>query len=164
MYRRLWIALNLSLVVTIFVYIWFFRPHDSSTIILGQIMAQMGILLFITNVNMYFIFLVIRKTPQRKVKVSLAKFSRKMMKGHIKIAVSGAILIVIHAWIMMNQFGSILGYDHMKLLSGYLAICFLTVTFFSGFLRHKKSSGYRRKFHLGSAMIFAVVFLFHLFF
>ncbi len=164
MYRRLWIALNLFLVVSTFVYIWFFRPHDSSTIILGQIMAQMAILLFIVNVNMYFVFLVIRKTPQRKVKISLAKFSRWMMKGHIKIAVSGAILIVIHALIMLNQFGPTLGYGHMKLLSGYLAICLLTVTLYTGFLRHKKSSGYRRKFHLASAMTFAVVFLFHLFY
>lgn len=164
MYRRLWIAANLFLVVSTIFYIWFFRPHDSSTIIMGQILAQIGILLFIINVNMYFILLVIRKSPQRKVKVSLAKFSRRMMKGHIRIAVSGTILIVFHAWIMFNKIGATLGYYHLKLVSGYLAIFFLAITLFSGYLRHKKSSGYRRKFHLGSAMIFALAFLIHLFY
>ena len=164
MYRRSWFAVNLFLITLTFVYIWFFRSHDSSTIIMGQVLAQIGIILFIINVNMYFILLVIRKTPQRNIKISLAKFSRRMMKWHIRIAVSGTIFIVFHAWIMFNKIGATLGYNHLKLVSGYMSIFFLSITLLSGYLRHKRSSGYRRKFHLISAMTFAVMFLFHLFY
>ena len=164
MYSRFWIAVNIFLISLSFVYIWFFRSHDSSTIVMGQVLAQIGILLFIINVNMYFILLVIRKTPQRNIKISLAKFSRKMMKWHIRIASSGTIFIVFHAWIMINTIGATLGYNHLKLVSGYMSIFSLSITLLSGYLRHKKASGYRRKFHLISAMTFAVISLFHLFY
>jgi hypothetical protein len=85
------------------------------------------------------------------------------MKWHIKIGVAGAIVITGHALINFNQFGPLIGYTHLKLLSGYLAISLLSVTLIAGYLRHKKASGFRRKFHLIAAMSFLVTFLLHMF-
>lgn len=163
MYHRLWLIANTVLVIILIIYIWIVSPHDSSSVVLAQLLAQIAVILFIVNVNMYFIFLVIRNTSQRKVKIRLAKFSRALMKWHIKIGVSATILILAHALINLSKVGPVIGFTHVKLLSGYLAILVLSMTLFAGFLRHKKSSGFRRKFHLTSAMIFLVVFLVHIF-
>jgi hypothetical protein len=112
---------------------------------------------------MYFIFLVIRRTKQRNVKIQLAKFSRLMMKWHIKIAVVGAIIIGGHAIINLFEAGHLIGYIHLKMVSGYFALCLLFVTLTAGYLRHRKASGFRRKFHLVTSMAFALIFLFHMF-
>ncbi|MCC3357676.1 hypothetical protein [Bacillus sp. REN16] len=159
----MWIFFNVLLVISTFIYIWMFRTHDSQIITLGQVFAQIAIILFIVNVNMYFIFLVIRRTKVRKLKITLAKMSRYMMKSHIKLAIIGTILIVFHGGIMLVNLGEAAGYMNPKILSGILAILSLGVTLFAGYLRHKKSSGLRRKFHYTTAFIFTIVFLVHLF-
>jgi len=159
----IWIFLNALLVISTFIYIWIFRSHDSQIVTLGQVFAQIAIILFIVNVNMYFIFLVIRRTKVRKLKIALAKISRKMMKSHIKLAIIGTILIVFHGGIMLVKLGELIGYTNPKMISGMLAILFLAITLFAGYLRHKKSSGFRRKFHYTTAFLFTFLFLFHLF-
>jgi hypothetical protein len=159
----IWILLNALLVISTFIYIWIFRSHDSQIVTLGQVFAQIAIILFIVNVNMYFIFLVIRRTKVRKLKITLAKISRQMMKSHIKLAIIGTILIVFHGGIMLVKLGELIGYTNPKMISGLLSILFLTITLFAGYLRHKKSSGFRRKFHYTSAFLFTFLFLLHLF-
>jgi hypothetical protein len=116
------------------IYIWVFRPHQSSFIVISQFLAQTAILLFFINLNMYFIFLVIRKTSVRKVKVQLAKFSRKMMKWHIPIAILGTTVIVGHAAINLSVLGPVVSYVHVKFLSGYFAFFLLLITLFAGYL------------------------------
>ncbi|GHI00722.1 hypothetical protein [Neobacillus kokaensis] len=128
----------------------------------GQILAQVGIILFLININMYFIFLVIRKTSVRQVKIRLAKFSRHFMKWHIPIAIWGTVVIVGHAIINLTQIGPLIGFTHLKLLTGYLAFAMLCPTLFAGWLRHKKASGFRRKFHLTTAMTFLGIFVIHM--
>jgi hypothetical protein len=155
--------MNIVLIIGSIIYIWFFREHDSSLIVISQLLAQIAIILFFININMYFIFLVIRKSSQRKIKILLAKFSRVMMKWHIKIAVLATMIIVGHALINLFQIGPVIGFVHLKLLTGYLAIILLAVTLYAGYMRHKKASGFRRKFHLISAMIFLVCFIIHMF-
>ncbi|WP_077617622.1 hypothetical protein [Bacillus sinesaloumensis] len=159
----IWIFLNALLVISTFIYIWIFRTHDSHIVTLGQGFAQVAIILFIINVNMYFIFLVIRRTKVRKLKITLARLSRLMMKSHIKLAIVGTILIVFHGGIMFFKIGGVIGYGHPKIISGIVAILFLKVTLLAGYLRHKKSSGRRRKFHYTTAFLFTLMFLVHIF-
>jgi hypothetical protein len=161
--HKLWIAVNSSLIVFSFIYIWFFRHHDSNLVILAQFLAQMAMILFLVNINMYFIFLVIRKSSVRQVKIRLAKFSRVMMKWHISIAVTATTIIIGHAVINLYEITPVVGFGNLKLISGYLAISILFLTLSAGYLRHKKSSGFRRKFHLTTAMVFFLVFLIHMF-
>lgn len=159
----IWLTVNIIFIVASAIYIWLFRSHTSTIITVGQLFAQVGIILFLININMYFIFRVIRRSKVRKLKIYLAKMSRKMMKAHIPIATLGTVMIVFHSCIMLLQVGEIIGYTHSKLVSGYGAILFLCMTLFAGYLRHKKATGFRRKFHLSSAVFFAVVFTIHLF-
>jgi hypothetical protein len=132
-------------------------------VVVSQFLGQAAILLFFININMYFIFLVIRKTSLRNVKIRLAKFSRQMMKFHIPIALLGTILILGHAGINLKVLGPIFGYTHLKLVSGYFSFLFLLIVLYAGYLRHLKASGFRRKFHLVSAMVFFAMFLLHMF-
>jgi hypothetical protein len=158
-----WIIINGLFIIGSVLYIWGVHSYDSTVILLGKLLAQLAILLFLINVNMYFIFLVIRKSKVRNVKVALSKLSRKMMRAHIPIALAGTSLIALHAGIMLFQLGEIIGFFHPKMITGYFAIFMLALTLFAGVLRHKKASGFRRKFHLTTAMIFAGVFIIHLF-
>lgn len=135
----IWLLLNALFIIATFIYIWIFRSNDSQIVTMGQVFANIAIILFIVNVNMYFIFLIIRRTKVRKLKIALAKISRTMMKSHIKLAIIGTILIVFHGGIMLVKLGEIIGYTHTKIISGVLAILFLTITLFAGYLRHKKS-------------------------
>lgn len=163
MHHRLWIAVNSILITFSMIYIWFFRPHDSSLVITAQFLGQIAMFLFLININMYFIFLVIRKTSVRKVKIRLAKFSRVMMKWHIFIALTATTIIIGHAAINLYEIGPAVGFTNLKLSSGYLAFSLLFVTLVAGYRRHKKASGFRRKFHLTTAMIFFLLFLIHMF-
>jgi hypothetical protein len=162
-YHKVWMILNVILIIGSLVYIWVFRPHDSTLIVTSQLLAQIAMILFLINVNMYFIFLVIRKTSQRKIKISLAKFSRHFMKWHIKIALTATFIIIGHALINLMKIGPVIGYTHIKMLTGYLALTLLTVTLLAGYSRHKKATGLRKKFHRVIAMVFAVIFLIHMF-
>ncbi|MEH7009299.1 hypothetical protein V7087_00520 [Neobacillus niacini] len=161
--HRLWIAVNSILIVFSVIYIWFFRPHDSSLVITAQFLAQMAMILFLVNINMYFIFLVIRKSLVRQVKIRLAKFSRVMMKWHISIAITATTIIIGHAAINLYEIAPVIGYGNLKLVSGYLALSVLSLTLAAGYMRHKKASGFRRKFHLITAMTFFLVFFIHMF-
>ncbi|GGK35901.1 hypothetical protein GCM10010965_31070 [Caldalkalibacillus thermarum] len=111
---QIWLGMNVLFVIAVLVWSW--QKESISIIIdLAKLTSQTALILFLVNVNMYFIFLVIRKSKVRKIKVSLAKISRYMMKAHIPLV---AALLV---------------------LAGVLS---------SGYLRHKKASGKRRKWHL----------------
>jgi hypothetical protein len=163
LYFKLWTFFNIVLVLFSIIYIWLVRPHESSWVVVSQFLAQAAILLFFININMYFIFLVIRKTPLRNVKIRLAKFSRQMMKFHIPIALLGTTIIIGHAAINLKELGPVLGYTHLKLISGYISFLLLFIVLYAGNLRHVKASGFRRKFHLIFAMIFFTAFLLHMF-
>ncbi|CRK83117.1 hypothetical protein [Neobacillus massiliamazoniensis] len=162
MYHRIWSVVNVLLIIGSIIYIWLFRPHDNTLIVISQFLAQIAMILFIFNVNMYFIFLIIRKTNKREVKIRLATFSRYFMKWHIKISISSTILIVGHVLINLVKIGPVIGYENIKMLMGYTSFVFLLVTLFAGYLRHKKATGFRKKFHRITAMIFTVLFLIHM--
>ena len=160
----IWILANLVFVIMTGLFIWLFQTQASSVVTIGQLLAQVSIILFLINVNMYFIFLVIRKTRVRKVKLTLAKLSRKMMKAHIPLALIGSFFILIHGVVMLINVGERIGFGHGKLVSGYFSLFLLALTLYAGYLRHKKASGFRKKFHRIMAFSFTIIFTIHLFF
>lgn len=159
----IWILLNALIIIGTSLYIWLVNPHPSMTVRSGQFIAQMAIILFFVNLNMYFILLVIREAKKQSLRVTLAKIARRMMKWHIPIALFATSLIIIHAIIMLTKLGSVMGYAHLKMISGYIAIAALSITLFGGYRRYKKASGFRRKFHYITAFCFGALFLLHIF-
>lgn len=159
----IWIMVNALFIIGTTLYIWLVHPHDSKVVQSGQFIAQVAVLLFLVNINMHFIFKIIKKSDRRQIKVMLAKFSRKMMKWHVPFAIVGTALILIHAGIMITKLGPVIGLLHYKMITGYVAFVYLIITLIGGYRRSRKSSGFRRKFHLAAAMIFGGMFVIHLF-
>jgi hypothetical protein len=50
-----WIFINVLFINVSALYIWMVRPYDSSVVLIGKLFAQFAIILFLINVNMYFI-------------------------------------------------------------------------------------------------------------
>lgn len=155
-----WLTVNI-ITVCIIVFWGIYKGYESNIILVGKILAQAAFVLFLINVNMYFVFLLIRKSKIRNVKVKLAKISKRMMKYHIPIAITASMLIISHAAIMIY-----VHYDHLwkvKITSGVITIGVLAVLIHSGLLRRWKASGKRRRFHYTMAFVFFVTILIHIF-
>src|SRR5690606_37893576 len=134
-------------IATILIIIFWslYKGFDSNYVLVATIIAQAAFILFLVNLNMYFIFLLIRKSKSRKVKVKLAQIAKRMMKYHIPIATTASFLIVIHAVIMITT-----QIEHLwkaKTASGIVTFMILSILLYSGLLRRWKASGKRRKFH-----------------
>lgn len=152
-----WLITNISIVFLIILWS-FIQGYDSNIVLLGKIIAQVAFILFLVNVNMYFIFLLIRKSKVREVKIKLARISKQMMKYHVPLAVSATGLILLHSVIMF------LAQDwSLKAISGIIAILTLIVLLFTGLLRRKKATGLRRRLHYRMAFLFFANVLVHVF-
>ncbi|WP_174732759.1 hypothetical protein [Mesobacillus harenae] len=155
-----WLTVNLIIVLLIAGW-GAYQGFESNYVLFGKLVAQVGFVLFLINLNMYFVFLLIRKSKIRAVKVRLAKISKRMMKYHVAIAVSATALIGIHAATMLYaNYGSLL---KAKTGSGIFLSGVLGVLLFSGLLRRWKSSGPRRRFHYRMAFIFFGLLFLHIF-
>lgn len=155
-----WLLVN---ILTIFLIIgWsFYQGADSYYILSAKVISQVAFLLFLVNVNMYFVLLLIRKGKDRNVKIKLAKITKLMMKFHVAIAVTAGVLILLHAIMMINIHFEQL--KNLKIASGALAFLVLIILLFSGLLRKLKASGFRRKFHYTMAFIFFGFMIIHIF-
>lgn len=155
-----WLIINI--ITVILILLWsLYKGYDSSYILIGKLIAQAAFILFLINVNMYFVFLLIRKSKVRNVKVKLAKISKRMMKYHIPIAVTAVLFILIHAAIMISvQLDSLW---KAKTTSGAIALGILFLLLYSGLLRRWKASGKRRRFHYLMAFIFLGFIFIHIF-
>lgn len=160
----IWITVNVLVILAIMIYVWVFNPSPSSMVRSGQFFSQVAVLLFIVNINMHFIFKVIKKSERGSLRTILVKTARKMMRWHAPIAIVGTSLILIHAGIMFGQLGHVIGYAHPKMVSGYVALLILSVTLIGGYRRAQRATGFRRKFHLAFALLFGSFFLIHIFF
>lgn len=155
-----WLTINI--VTVLIIMLWsLYQGYDSNYILFGKIAAQAAFILFLINLNMYFVFLFIRKSKIRKVKVKLAQISKRMMKYHIPIAITASLLILFHATVMIYiSLGHLWG---PKIISGIVPIFILIILLFSGLLRRRKATGKRRKFHYIMAFIFFGFSIFHIF-
>jgi len=124
--------------VTIFIIVLWsnLQGSDSNLILLSKILVQVAFILLLINLNMYFIFLIIRKSKRRDIKIRLAKISKRMMKYHVAIAVTASLLVLLHAGIMVYDY-----YENLtegKIISGIFLSLFYRF-FYSGTLRRKKA-------------------------
>jgi predicted anti-sigma-YlaC factor YlaD len=156
----IWLVVNLMIIIGMVVWS-LLHETDGLVLQMATIFSQFAVILVLLNINMYFIFLIIRKTKKRKVKLTLAKLSRKVMKVHVPIAISATSLIILH--IIFIVFSIPFDLTKPKLLTGLLAVIGLFFTLLAGYLRSKKATGTRRKSHIITAFIFFIVALVHIF-
>ena len=155
-----WLTVNVLTVLLLIIWSLLYQGFDSYEILTGKVFAHIAFVLFLVNINMYFVFLFIRKSKVRAVKVKLAKLSRKMMKYHVAIAVTAMVLIVLHVYMMIQIYVDDL--LTFKVFSGFSAVGVLLVLLGSGLLRRKKATGKRRKLHYTMAFIFFGFVLVHI--
>lgn len=60
------------------------------------------------------------------------------MKWHISIALTATTIILGHAFVNLYEIAPVIGFNNLKLISGYLALSVLFLTLAAGYLRHKK--------------------------
>jgi hypothetical protein len=155
----IWIIINAIIVLAMVV--WSFLHETDGITQYATFFSQVAVVFILLNINMYFIFLIIRKSKRRKVKLTLAKLSRKIMKLHVPIAILATSLICIHILLIIRN--AQLDFANMKMLTGLIATCTLILTLFAGFFRSRKATGIRRKFHIFSAFFFFLLVLLHIF-
>jgi hypothetical protein len=156
----IWLIVNLMIIVGMLVWS-LLHQTDGLVLQFATIFSQFAVILILLNLNMYFIFFIIRKSKKRKVKLTLAKISRKVMKVHVPIAISASCLIILH--IIFIVFSIPFDLSKPKLLTGLLAVVGLFLTLLAGYLRSKKASGTRRKSHILTAFAFFVLAILHIF-
>lgn len=157
---RKWLLVN-TITICLIVGWSFYQGYSSYYILSAKIFSQVAFVLFLVNVNMYFVLLLIRKGKDRNVKIKLAKISKKMMKYHVAIAVTAVVLIVLHGGMMISV--QVHQLQNPKIVSGSVAFLVLATLLFSGMLRKLKASGFRRKFHYRMAFIFFAFIFIHIF-
>ncbi|SEN25783.1 hypothetical protein SAMN05192533_110192 [Mesobacillus persicus] len=154
-----WLAVNILTILAIIIWSQI-QGYQSNNIFLGKVIAQVAFVFFLINLNMYFVFLMIRKSKIRDVKIKLARISKKMMKFHVPLAITATTLIICHAVIMFYAQSDLLNY---KTVTGVFLFGVLSILLFSGILRRKKATGKRRKFHYTMAFLFFGLILLHIF-
>ncbi|KAA9023857.1 hypothetical protein [Niallia endozanthoxylica] len=156
-----WLAVNIVTVITILLWSSIYQGYGSNTIMIGKVAAQVSFILFLVNLNMYFVFLFIRKSKKRTIKVKFAQISKRLMTFHIPVAVSASLLVFIHIITMIyGKWGHLWG---QKTISGIVTFSLLLLLLFSGFLRKKKATGKRRRFHYKTAFVFFGLLILHIF-
>jgi hypothetical protein len=122
--------------------------------------ATIVLVLFLTNLSMFVFFRVIRHSKARKIKVFFAQIARYVMKVHIPFALVGTGLVLVHAVIMLLYHPlSILG---LKKLSGIMALLVLGIHLYSGYLKYKRTSRKRQRFHVIMAFTLISMILIHI--
>jgi hypothetical protein len=155
-----WLIVNLLIIAGMVTWS-LLHETDGLVLQLATIISQLAVILILLNINMYFIFLIIRKSKVRKVKLTLAKISRKVMKLHVPIAISAASLIVLHITFILISIP--LDVSKPKFITGLIAASGLIFTLLAGYLRSRKATGKRRRAHIIAAFTFFLFVLIHIF-
>jgi hypothetical protein len=155
-----WLIVNLLIIAGMVTWS-LLHETDGLVLQLATVISQLAVILILLNINMYFIFLIIRKSKVRKVKLTLAKISRKVMKLHVPIAISAASLIVLHIAFIFISIP--LDFSKPKFITGLIAASGLIFTLLAGFMRSRKATGTRRRAHIMTAFAFFLFILVHIF-
>lgn len=115
-------------------------------------------LLVTSNIMKYFIFRWIRHTKNRNLQIKLAYIARFWMKTHRTFGVVSFIIILFHMSLFLSTTNEPFT---LKAVSGLIALLLFTSVIISGYFRHQKATGKRRKLHRSSAFLFYLFLLLH---
>jgi hypothetical protein len=124
----------------------------------AKTVAHFAIIYFLIAFLLYVFLYGISHLPKSRIRKKVVIFTRVFIRFHIAIAIVGAIIIVIHATLMLT----IIPIESPHALTGLLTLLSLLAVLITGYLRKRKSSGKRRRYHRYMAFLFIVVLLIHL--
>ncbi|MCF6411771.1 hypothetical protein [Pseudalkalibacillus salsuginis] len=139
-----------------FVYI-FMIPDNHTKALLW---AYTALTYFLLSFLLYIFLRLISNLGKTPIRKKIVTFTRIFIRFHVAMAILGVISILFHIVHMLNG-----GWGRtLQGTSGFLAVCALIPLLVTGYLRKKKSSGKRRRFHRYSAYISFIFILIHILF
>lgn len=120
--------------------------------------AKTAALYFIITFFLYPFLYTISRLPKSALRSNLVTFTRIYIRFHIAFAIIGVLLIILHVMGMQR----IISINSPRAISGYLALLSLLSVLITGYLRKRKSSGKRRRFHRYMSFLFIFFVLVHL--
>ncbi|MFA9555851.1 hypothetical protein ACERII_00890 [Evansella sp. AB-rgal1] len=126
---------------------------------LSAFTGYIALLIALCNGFIYFLFLFIRKSKYRKQKLSVAKLARSWMKTHRPLGFICAIFVILHITFVLLSGTFALS---PKEVSGILAATLFVLLILSGWLRHRKATGRRKRNHRSIAFLFLFFVLLHI--
>lgn len=154
-----WFLINVATFLLAFSLFLFNLPQTNSLLI-ASILGLLGLFFILLNWNMHAMFSKIRKLKERKDRIRIAKYARKIMPYHMAIGLVGLLFISGHVIFIVNSYRVFI---NLKILSGMLALIALMMVSLSGYLRRIKATKLRRLFHLYSSFILFILIVIHVY-
>jgi hypothetical protein len=150
-----WFLLNFLLFVMI---IWNVFQHTYLWIHIW--LGLLGALLFLYNWTRNAVFETIRNVPNRRTKVRLARFSKKVVTIHRWTGNIALLAILFHGSLIIYHYG--FSIHNIKMLVGVLALITLAFQVATGWLRLFKPTIRLRFIHLYTGMSLFFLILIHI--
>lgn len=151
-----WFFINL---IVLLILIWkVLSGHHALHILIGGL----GFLLFLMNWTRHAVFSTLRSNLERRKKIAFAKLSKKIYPFHKWVGTSALVILLIHAILAIQRFGFQL--NHMKMLSGLMALFILACVVTTGWMRLYRPSKKKRLAHLWLGLSLFSFSLIHLLF
>jgi hypothetical protein len=131
------------------------QPYDYNS---AKTIAHLAIIYFFIAFLLYLFLYGISHLSKSPIRKKLVMFTRIFIRFHIAIGIMGTILILLHASWMLT----IIPITSMYAMTGLFTLLGLLGVLVTGYLRKRKSSGKRRRFHRYMAFIFIVFIIIHL--
>jgi hypothetical protein len=122
----------------------------------AKLFGKLAIIYFSLAFLLYLFLYLISHLPKSKLRRILVVFTRIYIRFHIALAIIGTLLIAIHVIIMASIVPS-----SVNAITGFFALLALVTVLFTGYLRKRKSSGNRRRFHRFMAFLFIGLVIIH---
>jgi membrane-anchored protein YejM (alkaline phosphatase superfamily) len=122
----------------------------------AKLFGRLAIGYFFLSFLLYLFLYLISHLPKSKARGRLVIFTRVYIRFHIAISIIGALLIVLHVTIMTSLMPKT-----QETITGLLTMIALFSVLFTGYLRKRKSSGKRRRFHRYMAFLFITLVIIH---
>ncbi len=120
--------------------------------------AYTALIYFILSFILYLFLQWISRSGRSGFRKKLVTFTRIYIRFHVAAALLGVTSLLMHVVIMV-QFGLMWSREG---ISGMIAIGGLSALLLTGYLRKRKSSGKRRRFHRYAAYLFLFFVLIHM--
>ncbi len=122
--------------------------------------AYTALVYFILAFILYIFLRLIGKLGRTVTRRRLVTFTRVYIRFHIAVALHGLASILVHISYMLSIGSAQTSTGQL----GLLAVVFLVALLTTGYLRKRKSSGRRRRYHRYTAYLFLLFVLLHMLF
>jgi DMSO/TMAO reductase YedYZ heme-binding membrane subunit len=149
-------SLMIISILTLALVIFFVKhPFDYN---FAKSLAHFAIIYFSAAFLLYVFLYGISHFPKGRTRKTLVMFTRIYIRFHIAIAIIGTLMIIFHASLMLT----IIPINSPYALTGLLTLLGLLGVLITGYLRKRRSSGKRRRYHRYMAFLFIILVIIHL--